>query len=165
MDTDQAIMNVAFNALQAELNRGETLYKKAERLIAAVAVISGFQVLDMKTVISSQAGFYLIIGVVFSFVLLAASLVHAFLSIRVMEQKGYPEGRELLKRLEKSMKSAEKLTFEISGLYLDITSANTIINNKRAGLLKIGGHLLLAALLAIVVTNVTKLVLNVKGGG
>ena len=58
MDTNDVIVNVAFNALQAELKRGDALHQKAEKLIVAVGVVSGFQLIDIKNVITLQADAY-----------------------------------------------------------------------------------------------------------
>lgn len=163
MDTNDVIVNVAFNALQAELKRGDALHQKAEKLIVAVGVVSGFQLIDIKNVITLQADAYTTIFVVLSFLMLSASLLYAFLSMRVMQNKLYPKERKLLERLEESKEDANKLSFEISGLYLDIRSAKANINDKRAKLLTIGGYLLLAAFFMIVLINVAELALTTIG--
>ena len=146
------IKDLAEKALDAEFERMEFQISKAEKYIAGMTLIVGFQLFETKDLVKNYWGFRILVGS--SIILLALSLIFALLAIRVRDYGRLPRNGQLKELLED--KDADELDAdqEITDMLLEVREGNAKLNDKNAVWLQLSGWFLLVGFLSVVLTQI-----------
>jgi hypothetical protein len=117
------LLNLCEKAFLLELERTDKLTAKAEKLLVAVGVVAGLQVLDLKI---------LSIVALSAFIALAVSVAFALTSMQVRNYKGYPRKKALLTQLSPDKVSDEAVSLSVCNMYLEAREDNARMNDNRA---------------------------------
>jgi hypothetical protein len=151
MSKMEIIEEVATKAFESEATRTATLQGKAEKIMAGVAAVVGYQLLHVEDLAKSSHGL-VFIPCWLAIVLLALSFAGAFLvSAEVRNYYYYPRGRALWDDLSGDTMSDEEARKRIAIMLLDAREENAQINDRRAtridhsGSMLVGGFVLAVA--------------------
>lgn len=141
-------------AFEAENDRRDKLTEKAEKLLTAVGVVAGFQLVDLKDLPRTgsawnDVGLALALA---SLAALGAAFVFALLGIRVRDYKGYPSKDNFIDALERA-ESDDDAKSRVANTYLASREANALINDARARRLSASGYFLIAGFAAAVASQ------------
>ncbi|HTV48747.1 MAG TPA: hypothetical protein VMG59_09930 [Phycisphaerae bacterium] len=136
------IKDAAEKAMEAEFSRTEYLLGKAEKFVASVAVVMGFQLFDVKSLLKSSS---LQVEVLFllAFIVLIFSLFFSLCSMRVKNYVNYPRGNKLWHELEEEAISETNAEEIVAKMLLKAREHNAQLNDEKARLLFWNGWLLL----------------------
>jgi hypothetical protein len=144
------VKEAAEKAMNAENDRTRHLFGRAEKFIAGIIIVTGFQLSDMANLLESssqwaKASCYLALAA------LGLSLLFGFCSLRFKAYAGYPRGDKLWENLKSDDVSEDAAGQAIIQLLLKTREQNAKLNDAKAGLLYwcgwlfFGGFLLVAA--------------------
>ena len=123
-------------AYLAEKKRTENLANKAEKYLAAVAIIIAFTSIKFEQVdLAGGIELFFNIFVVVAFFLLGVTLLLVFVSMRVEPYISYPRGERLIDELKGEDITSEVAKVKIAKMYLYAQNKNALINDKHAKLL------------------------------
>lgn len=146
----EIITQIAIKALENESTRVDNLTRKAEKFITVVAIVMGFQIIDLKNVVLSGVWYEVLPSwlAVSALVMLGVALVTSLSGLRVRGYVSYPKSKDLLNNLLMKVNNFpdNKMSEEIVKMCLNVTDKNSNINNKRAKLLSWTGFSCLLAL-------------------
>ena len=144
MDKREALIDLAVEVVATESSRTDALHSKSEKVIAAVGLISGFEIVDFgRTQAQVSAGPLGLILFLVPLLVLAGALAGALLSMRVMDARSYPTRDDLLEVLDIDSTTDGQVAHAISRLHLSVRDKNAMINDKRARQLAASGRLLI----------------------
>jgi len=157
MDRVDVIAEVSEKAFNAENDRRDKITEKAEKYIAAVALIVGFKVFESDPLAMAGGARQATTAwlTVLTFIALGVALAFVLLSMRVRNYRTYAPGSELLDKIMGTDVTCETARIMVARMYLDAQEANSKINNQRAWKLAIGGFLLLAGFVLAVLSELS----------
>ena len=143
------VKETAEKAMSAENDRTKHLLGRAEKFMAGIIVVTGFQLLDVPTLLESPSQWvkalcYLALAA------LSLSLFFGFCSLRLKGYAGYPRGDRLWENLKSEDVSEDAAELAIIQLLLKTREQNAKLNDAKAGLLFWCGWLLFAGFLLVV---------------
>ncbi|NWG08440.1 MAG: hypothetical protein HXY35_17315 [Chloroflexi bacterium] len=145
------IYQVSEKAFQNEQERMKNLTDKSEKYVGAIAVIIGFQLLDIdKLKLSGNSACYnwlAVIGLIF----LGIAFVSAVISNRVQNYHSYPAGEKFLEILDDDKIDDASATTALTTMYLTALDINRSLNHNRAKLLSLSGNLIALGFTLIVI--------------
>jgi hypothetical protein len=154
------ILQESEKAFLAESERGKTLTEKAEKYIAAIGLVVGFQLININRSYlwsSWQSAISSSLAIV-AFLTLGFSLVLALLSRRVYKYYSYPRGTTIIDELKNNEITDEAAKIKVAKMYFEAHDKNAEINDKRAKYLSIVGVLIvLGFVLAVASYAISKL--------
>src|ERR1700733_6751691 len=115
MNKITVVKETAEKAMAAECDRTKQLIGRAEKFIAGIIIVTGFQLLDLPTLLETSSQWvkgscYLSLAV------LGLALFFGFCSLRLKKHAGYPRGDKLwenLKSAEVSDDAAEQAVIQL----------------------------------------------------
>lgn len=135
-----------------ETQRAERMRDLAEKMIAAVAVVVGFQLIEIDSLLlvstwqeTLRAGL-----AICALTTLSTSLVLAFLGMQIGESYGPPRGMALINELKDSALTDDMAKIMIAKMYLEAYEINGGINDRRARRLVLGCTLLIVGFILAV---------------
>jgi len=131
------IKDAAEKAFEAESSRTEYLLGKAEKIVAAVGAVTGFQLFGYKNQLLNWL----------ALMCLGLALLFALLAMRVKEFGSYPRENELLDKLSSDEITEEIEEQAISKVLLRAREQNACLNDQNATLLARSGFFLLLGFL------------------
>lgn len=123
------VKDAAEKGFEAESKRTENLFAKAEKLVAGVAAVTGFQVIDAKNLVKTQSS-EILNGSALVFLFFALFL--AFLAMKVRDYVSYPRGNVLWDKLICKEVSAEAAEAAIALMLLKAKERNASLNDRNA---------------------------------
>ena len=161
MNKVELVLQESEKAFLLEKTRAAKLGEAAEKLIGAVAVVVGFQLIEFDHLALSgdwQEALHNWIAVG-AFIALGGSLVLTLLSMRVQEYYSYPRGTELIDELKAESITDEVAMIKIARMYLTLHDKNARVNDERAKLVYFSGILLVTGFgLAVASYLATKMI-------
>jgi hypothetical protein len=148
------IKDTAEKAFEAEYNRTEYQITKAEKFIAGITAVMGFQIFEAKDLLKDHCYFKIMVGA--SLILLTLALIFTLLALRVRDYLSYSRGTELKDLLNDPEADEEKASREIADMLLGVREHNARLNDKNADMLRISGWLLLLGFLVVIATQILK---------
>ena len=142
-------------AFLAEGARGERLTDKAEKYIAAVALVVGLQLIDLNRSgmwSNWKVGLSSLLAIV-ALLALCSSLVLALLSRRVRGYLSYPRGTVIIDELKDSNVTDDVAKVKFARMYLTAHDKNAEINDKRAKQLSIVGVVIVIGFMLAVASH------------
>lgn len=152
MNKEDLILQHSEKSFSAEEARTKELDDKAEKVVAAIAVVSGFHLVDVGRLAfagSPQAVLSSWIAVS-ALAVLGVALVFTLLSRRVQDYVSYPRGLKLIDDLRCEGIDAEASKLLVGRMYLRAHDRNAALNDNRAKMLSMGGNLLVVGFLLAV---------------
>jgi hypothetical protein len=154
MDKIDVIVQESEKAFLQERARADRIFGAAEKIVGAVAVVIGFQLIRMDQLTLSGSWpqalhGWLAIGALLE---LGISLTFAFLSMQVQKYYSYPRGTTLIDELKDASITYEVARIKIARMYLSAYDANAHINDKRAKILSYSGAMLVVGLVFAVIS-------------
>ena len=142
------IKNAAEQAFAAELDRTRCLVSKAERHAAAVIVIIGYQLLDVKTLLESSSAWVKDSSYA-SLIVLGVALFFALKGTRLKGYASYPRGNALWDKLAPETVSEDATQEALTQLLLKSREQNAKLNDAKVKALLWSGWLLFAGVLMV----------------
>lgn len=151
MDKLETVFQISEKAFLAEQERAKNLTDKSEKYISAIAVIIGFQLLDMNSLIlDAGKNCYNWLGIL-GLILLGIAFVMAFTSNRIYVYHSYPTSDQYLSILENTQMDDTLTKVSFTKMYWKLLDINTPLNNTRAKLLSSSANLITAGFMLIVI--------------
>lgn len=150
------IVGESEKAFLTEAERTEKLTGKAEKLISAVAVVMGFQLIDFKTLAFTRTcrGIFYACLALSALSTLGISLIIALWAMRVEHYQSYARNREIYDLLEPQNVTDEQARDAMARMYLDARENNALINDQRAASLSDGTILLVTGIFLVALSTV-----------
>jgi len=142
------VKEAAEKAIQAESDRTVQLLRKAERLAAGIIIVTGFQLLDIKTLLESSSPGVKISGYL-SLAALSLSLFFAFCGMRVKGYADYPRGNKLWDNLKPENVSEDAAQEALVQMLLQTREQNARLNDAKITSLSWCGWLLFMGFLLV----------------
>ena len=142
------VKEAAENAIRAESDRTVQLLRKAERFAAGIIIVTGFQLLDIKTLLESPSPWVKIPGYL-SLAALSLSLFFAFCGMRVRGYTGYPRGNKLWDNLKPENVSEDAAQEALVQMLLQTREQNARLNDAKITSLSWCGWLLFIGFLLV----------------
>ena len=149
------IMQESEKAFKAEVSRSETLTNKAEKYIAAVGLVVGFQLIDLNRLYFGSIWKQGLLDFLplLAFFTLGAALVFALISRRVLNYLSYPRGETIINELKDNNINEDAAKIKIAKMYLTAHDKNAGINDQRAKYLSIVGVLIVIGFVLAVASH------------
>ncbi len=146
-----ALIDLSVRALQAESEVTAQHTDKAQKYIAAIGVILGFHVVEMKDLVFTGSTKLALSAIVLAGIgVLLVAMWITLMSMRVRVYPTFPETQAL--DVLRSKATSERETKErILDVYLDIRDGILKVNQQRGRLLRMSGSLLMIGFFASVV--------------
>ncbi|MGA2245975.1 MAG: hypothetical protein ABSH48_13320 [Verrucomicrobiota bacterium] len=125
--------DAAEKALSIELGRTESLMRNAWKFAAAIVVVFGFQLRDLRTLVESPSTGVKVVCCL-SFAALAASLVLACRSLQVRGEGHYPRGQKLWESLKPASVTEEAADEALVQMLLQSREQMARVNDTTARL-------------------------------
>jgi len=121
----------------SEKNRYDKLSNKAEQYIASIAIIIGFNLIDLDRIVIGNSIDTKPINLfsIIAFLLLGIGLVLSLFALRIMNYSSYPRGEVLIDELKGEEINGDIAKIKIAKMYLSAFNENAKINDRRANLL------------------------------
>ncbi len=150
------ILKESEKAFLAEATRKDKLTDKAEKYLAALALIVGFNLVDFERVTLTGTASEVLSGLfaIGAFAMLGITLVLALLTLRVFEYASYPRGETLIDELKDEAITDDIAKVKLAKMYLGAYDNNARINDRRARLLSWSGVLLVIGFVSAVASQV-----------
>ena len=142
------IKEAAENAIRAESDRTAHLLRKAERFAAGTIIVTGFQLLDIKTLLESPSP-WVKISCYLSLAVLSLSLFFAFRGMRVKGYVDYPRGNKLWDNLKPENVSEDAAQEALVQMLLQTREQNARLNDAKVTSLFWCGWLLFVGFLLV----------------
>ena len=136
-------------ALAAESERTLNLVRMSEKFAAGIIIITGFQLLDLKTLLESTSPFAKV-SCYLSLAVLSIALFFAFHGMRVKDYAGYPRGKKLWDNLKPENISEDAAQEAIVLMLLETKDQNVRLNDAKVNSLIQCGWLLFVGFLLVV---------------
>jgi hypothetical protein len=151
----------AEKAMLAENDRTKCLFSTAEKFIAGIIIVTGFQLLGVPTLLESSPSWinalcYLALAA------LSLSLFFGFFSMRLKGYAGYPRGDKLWENLKSEDVSDAAAELAIIQLLLKTREQNAKLNDASAGSLFWCGWLFFVGFLLVVSSQLLAALANVN---
>ena len=146
-------------AFSTEQTRLKNLDDKADKFIAAISVVMGFQLIDLKALTlkgTSEAVLSTWISIA-SLSALGFALAFELLARRVRNYGGYPRGTYIHDQVMDSDTNEEDAKLQVAAIYVKAHDQNALLSDGRARWLSICGWLLLIGFMLAVVSRVLSL--------
>lgn len=144
-------------AFNSEKSRYDKLSNKAEQYIAFIAIIIGFNLIDINR-LNLDKNFKTISTIsvfsVLAFILLVIGLIFSILAVRVMNYSSYPRGQVLIDELKSSDIDIDIAKIKLAKMYLTAFNQNAAINDKRANLLSWVSVFVVSGFISAVISHV-----------
>ena len=150
------ILKESEKAFLAEAARKDKLTDKAEKYLAALALIVGFNLIDFSRVTLSGATNEVLSSMfaIGAFGMLGIALVLALLTLRVLKYASYPRGETLIDELKDEKITDDMARIKLAKMYLSAYDNNARINDQRAKLLSWSSALLVIGFVLAVIRQV-----------
>lgn len=136
------------NAIRSESEKTAHLHRKAERVAAGIIVVTGFQLLDIKTLLESSSS-WVKISCYLSLATLSLSLFFAFSAMRVKGYADYPRGNKLWDNLKPENVTEYEAQEALIQMLLQIREQNARLNDAKINSLFWCGWLLFIGFLLV----------------
>jgi len=132
-------------AFLSEFDRREVLGKRAEKIVAAAALVMSAHLvnLDHLTFLGKWQDIIHTVFATAAFILLGISIVLSLLGSRVLPCYSYPRGTELLDELKGKDITEVDAKVKLLRFYLKARDKNATVNDKRAKVLSLSGTMLI----------------------
>lgn len=155
------VKEAAEKAMSDESDRTKQLSSRAEKFLAGILIVAGFQLLDTPTLLDSASS-----PVKFTcYAALAALGVAAFLgfwSLRSKGNAGYPRGDKLWETLKSDDVSNDAAELAVVQLLLKNREQNAKLNDSRAKSLTLCGWLLFGGIVLVGVSHLLDALANMS---
>jgi hypothetical protein len=142
-------------AFEAEWERADRLTGRAERYLGAIAVVVGFGLVNIEDVLGSEGP----IGGMASgwlggasFLALLAAFLLALLALGTRDYWSYPGGETMVVNVAES-EDYRSAVMEIVKMYFAAQEENSLINTRRAALIRWSGSALVLGFLLAIATR------------
>lgn len=125
------VKDAAEKALAAEGRRTESLLREAGKLVFGILIVTGFQLMDIKTLLESTSSWVKIAGGV-TLAVLAVSLFFALIALRVKDYADYPRGNKLWETLKPDTVSEDAAEEALVHMLLATREQNAKLNDAKA---------------------------------
>jgi hypothetical protein len=142
------IKDAAEKAIAAESERTRCLLGKAEKHAAAIIVVTGYQLMDVKTLLESSS-VWVKASSYMSLIVLGVSLFFAIRGMRLKGYADYPRGNALWDKLAPETVSEDAAQEALVQLLLKSREQNAKLNDARVKWLFWCGWLLFAGVLLV----------------
>ncbi len=142
------VKEAAEKAIRAESDRTAHLLRKAERFAAGIIIVTGFQLLDVRTLLESPSPWVKFSGYL-SLAALSLSLFFAFRAMRVKGYADYPRGNKLWDNLKSENVSEDVAQEALVQLLLQTREQNARLNDAKINSLFWCGWLLFVGFLLV----------------
>ena len=136
-------------AMVAESERTLNLVRKSEKFAAGIIIITGFQLLDLKTLLESSSPLVKV-SCYLSLAVLSIALYFAFCGMRVKDYAVYPRGNKLWDNLKPENVSEGAAQEALVQMLLQTREQNARLNDAKVTSLFWCGWLLFAGFLLVV---------------
>ena len=149
MNKTTIVRDAAEKAMVAECDRTRQLLGRAEKFIAGIIIVAGFQLLDIATLLDSSSP-WIKASCYLALVVLSVSLFFGFCSMQFKGYAGYPRGDKLWENLKSEDVSDEAAELAVIQLLLKTREQNAKLNDSKTGLLFWCGWLFFVGFLLVV---------------
>jgi uncharacterized membrane protein YgdD (TMEM256/DUF423 family) len=147
------VKEAAEKALAAETDRTAQLHARAEKFVAGIIIVIGFQLFNIMALLESSSPWVKISGGL-SLGALSLALFFGFGSLRLKGYAGYPRGDKLWENLKAEEVSEEAAALAVIQLLLKNREQNAKLNDAKTGWLAWCGWLFFAGVLLVVASLV-----------
>lgn len=156
MEKVDVVFEESVKAFYDQGKRTDRLRNLGEKLIAGVAVVVGFHLIEMDNLAlvggwEEKAGSWVAVCALLA---LSASLVLTLLSMRIGAFCGHPRGMVLIDELKDPDITDDMAKIMVAKMYLQAQDINGGINDRRSRLLSFSGTLLLTGFVLAVASYV-----------
>jgi hypothetical protein len=141
-------MDAAEKALAAEFERTESLRREAWKYALGIAIVLGFQLRDIRTLVESPSSWVKIL-VCLSLAVLGAAFALVSLGLRARGYGQYPRGNKLWENLKPDAVSESAAQEALVQMLLQTREQNARLNDAKTRILNWCGWLLLAGVLLV----------------
>ena len=142
------VKEAAEKAMAAENERAHHLSGKAEKLVAGIIVVTGFQLLDTPTLLESSSPWVKILCCL-ALAVLSLSLLFGLSGMRLKNYEGYPRGDKLWENLKSEEVSEDAAGQAILQSLLKAREQNARVNDAKVNSLFWCGWLFFAGFLSV----------------
>ena len=153
------VKEAAEKAMAAECERTKCLLARAEKFIAAVIVVAGFQSLNTATLLESSSQLVKILCCA-SLAVLSLALLFGFYSLRLKGYASYPRGDKLWESLKAENISEDAADQAIIQLLLKTREQNAKLNDAKSNSLFWCGLLFVVGFLVTVSSHLLFAIAN-----
>lgn len=146
------ILEQCEKAFSAQTERGKRLTDKADKYVAAIGLIIGFQLLNLKKINFSEANIEIVsvIASILGFVGLVISIILAFISTTKLNYSSYPNKRcQWNTKVFDENLVEDTVKYNLSDMYIEASISNASINNRRSCELKWSGGFLIGGFILV----------------
>jgi hypothetical protein len=147
------VKDAAEKAMTAESERTRRLFARAEKSIAGIIVVVGFQLLDFTTLLESSSP-WVKISSCLALAVLSLALFFSFSGLRLKGYADYPRGDKLWENLKSEEVSDEAAELAVIQLVLKTRELNAKLNDAKARSLAWCGWLFFAGFLLAIGSHV-----------
>lgn len=149
MNKVDLVFQESAKAFYDEWKRTERLRNLGEKLVAAVAIVVGFHLIEIETLVLAGAWQQAVRSwlALCALLALSISLALTFSGMRIGRFRGRPRGTTLIDAVKDEAVTDAMAKIKITKMYLDCRDTNAEVNDKRARLLLFSGTLLVAGFL------------------
>ena len=160
MDKIEVLSQISEKAFLAEQERAKNLTDKSEKYISAIAIIIGFQLLDINTLkIKSLDDLYNLLAIIGLFALVVA-FVTAFTSNRLYTYHSYPAADQYRSIFENNQVDEVSAKTAFLKMYWKLLDINIPLNDNRAKLLKVSANLITIGFLLMVTRYIVQIIIK-----
>ncbi len=153
------VKNAAESAMTAENERTKQLSGRAEKLLAGIILVAGYQLSDVPTLLDSSST-WVKCSCYASLLVLGMAAFSGFSSLRVKGYAGYPRGDKLWESLKSDEVTAEAAEQAVVHLVLKTREQNARLNDAKAGWIFWCGWLLFAGILLVAASHLLDALAN-----
>jgi hypothetical protein len=153
------VKEAAEKAMTAESDRTKHLFGVAWKFIAGIIIVTGFQLLDLPTLLASSSPLIKALCYL-SLAALSVSLLFGFYSLRLKGYASYPRGDKLWENLKSDDVSEIAAEQAVIQLLLKTREQNAKLNDAKGGSLFWCGWLFVAGFLLVVGSHLLYSVMN-----
>ena len=145
MDKIELLAIESEKAYNSEIRRMDTLTDRADKFIAAVAIVAGFQLTQVENLDFTGGWIEQIPDwlTLLSLAILGIAILFAAASMNLREYYSYPLGEKLLEELKGDDVDNDSARVKVARMYLKWHDTNSRANDGRARYLTISGILLI----------------------
>lgn len=155
------VKEAAEKAMAAESDRTQQLSGRAEKLVAGIIIVTGFQLLDTPTLLDASSS-PVKVTCYLSLAALALAALLGFWSLRLKGYAGYPRGEKLWETLKSEDVSEEAAEQAVIQLLLKNREQNAKLNDAKTGSVFWCGWLMFAGIVLVMASHLLDALANMS---
>jgi hypothetical protein len=159
MNKIEIIKDAAEKAMTAESERTKNLIARTEKFIAGIVIVTGFQLLDLPTLLASSSPFVKV-SCYLALAALSISLLPGFYSLQLKGYASHPRGDKLWESLKAENISDDAADQAIIQLLLKTREQNAKLNDAKVNSLFWCGWLFVVGFLLVVGSQLLYAIIN-----